>query len=528
MSRWLVETGKEEPSVVANIEGQRSKLTKQLDEQRERIDQRYEELQAILMHGQVFEVTCEDLGKKLKGLESKVGALRPVSAIYETVKIQEIDAEGIREDVEKYEPIYEKVMDEGEKLVEETSPGEEKDLLVEKLSDLITRWSGLKAKTDAYENILEKTSPLAKNYDIIKTPFVDWISATEANLDSIDPTTLRKDEVREFGQELENLQNEVDAHAREFDGVQRSGKDVMAAADEDKKVIDTELGNTGKRWLELRKRLESTKEELEKREKCLEDYEDRVNIIEEIFASCEPALAERKSYGLSDEGRKRDVTKIDELLNVLEERRPVAEELSKVYEELTNAVDENDPEAAVMNEKVNEIYAKYQELPEKLKLKKATLEKEVEYISKLNTTCRNLETSVPKVAQEFSNQSPVSTKPAVIKEQLTANEVIGKEIEKCRDELGDMEDCGKWLVENLSSDPRIIREVHERIEKAREPVDGLAAKVNQRQNQLETAALQAQEFTEYFEEFSMKIAAMEDEMGSLQAVSGVYRYELRT
>ena len=134
-----------------------------------------------------------------------------------------------------------------------------------------------------------------------------------------------------------------------------------------------------------------------------------------------------------------------------------------------------------------------------------------------------LESAVPVQTQKFDNQAPVSTKPNVIKEQMVENEAIASEVEQCRADIQDLEDCGKWLVENLPSDSGVIREVHERIAKAREPVDKLSAKVSQRQNQLETAALQAQQFADYFEEFSLKIAGVEDDLASLLPVSGIYQ-----
>ena len=105
---------------------------------------------------------------------------------------------------------------------------------------------------------------------------------------------------------------------------------------------------------------------------------------------------------------------------------------------------------------------------------------------------------------------------------MSENESVANEVEQCRADLQDLEDCGKWLVENLPSDSGVIQEVHERIAKSREPVDRLDAKVSQRKNQLETAALQAQQFADYFEEFSLKIAGVEDELAGLLPVSGLF------
>ena len=139
VGQWLSEHAADEPSVIANVEMQKTKLTKQLDEQQQKIDEKYMELQGILMHGQEFDANCEDLETKLGDLESKLATLRPVSAIYDTVKIQEIDGESLKEDLGKYEPVYKNVVEEGEQLLEDMEHGDEKDALVEKLSDLKTR-----------------------------------------------------------------------------------------------------------------------------------------------------------------------------------------------------------------------------------------------------------------------------------------------------------------------------------------------------------------------------------------------------
>ena len=130
---------------------------------------------------------------------------------------------------------------------------------------------------------------------------------------------------------------------------------------------------------------------------------------------------------------------------------------------------------------------------------------------------------MPAQSEKFEKQAPVSTKPDIIQEQMNENEAIANEVEQCFADAQDLEDCGKWLVDNLPSNSGVIQEVHEKIAKAREPVDKLSAKVSQRKNQLETAALQAQQFADYFDEFSLKIAGVEDELASFLPVSGVYQ-----
>lgn len=139
LGQWLSDHAADEPSVVANVEMQKAKFAKKIEQQEEKIDDKFAELQTALMNGQAFDENCEDLESKLSDLESKLATLRPVSAIYDTVKTQEIDGKSLKENLEKYEPVYKNVVEEGEQLVSEIEPGDEKNALVEKLCDLKTR-----------------------------------------------------------------------------------------------------------------------------------------------------------------------------------------------------------------------------------------------------------------------------------------------------------------------------------------------------------------------------------------------------
>lgn len=110
----------------------------------------------------------------------------------------------------------------------------------------------------------------------------------------------------------------------------------------------------------------------------------------------------------------------------------------------------------------------------------------------------------------------------MIKDQITENKLFATNVQQYHAELNDLEDCTEWLVGNMPSNPDDIREIHERLAKAREPVKKLAAQVDLRQNQLETAALQSQQFADYFDDFNLKLAGIEDELAGLLPVSAVY------
>ncbi len=246
----------------------------------------------------------------------------------------------------------------------------------------------MKTRSDDYEKDVGKTLPLAQKYDEVMSPFIDWLSGTETKLDLIEETALKQENIQEALKELGTIQDDVSTRARDYEAIQQCGDALLNTAQEDKKVVDAEIGNTDKRWAALRKNIQSAFDHLEKQQKTLEDFEEGVNIMDEVFTPCEAVLSERKPYGLSDDVAKREINKIDELLATIEERRPVADKIPKLYEDLTKDAEETDPEAVAMKETVNDINVKYQDVPEKLKSMKGTLESEAEHLATFNELIR--------------------------------------------------------------------------------------------------------------------------------------------
>ena len=246
------------------------------------------------------------------------------------------------------------------------------------------RWTEVKTKSDNYEQDVQKTLPLAQKYDEVKSTFIDWLTTTETKLDLVEKTALKQENIEEALKELKIIQDDVSTRARDYETLQQSGEALLNSAQDDKKVVDAELGRTDKRWLELQKTIQDTAHRLKKQQKTLEDFEEGVNIMEEVFTPCQAVLAERKPYGLNEEVAKRDVKKIDELLATIDERRPVADKIPNLYDDLTEDTEETNPEAVAMKETVNDIYMKYQEVPEQLKAMKEKLEGEAAHLESFN------------------------------------------------------------------------------------------------------------------------------------------------
>lgn len=250
------------------------------------------------------------------------------------------------------------------------------------------RWNEVERRSVEYEKDVTDTLPLSRRYYELMTPFNDWLSASEKKLDLIEKTPLKQDSIQDALKELATLQNDVNTRARDYETIKQSGEELLNSAQEDKKVVDAEFGSTDKRWVELRENTQKATGRLEKQQKALEDFEEGVDIIDGVLKPCEAVLAERKPYALRDDVAKGEIEKINELLETIEKRRPVADKIPTIYENLTKDTEDTDPEAVAMKETVNDVYAKYHDVPENLRSLKDKLEDEAEHLASFNKLIR--------------------------------------------------------------------------------------------------------------------------------------------
>lgn len=225
---------------------------------------------------------------------------------------------------------------------------------------------------------------MAQKYNEASIPFLDWLTAINTRFDLLSLAPLKHERIQNTKKELETIQNEINSQARNYASVEELGKELVNTSQQDSNVIEVELDSVKKRWQTLLNNVQNARDQLKRQENKLEDFEDGVNIMKEVFNPCEAMLSERKPLGLSEEARKQEINKIDQFLTTIEERKPVLEKIPNIYEDLATMCFEDDPEAAIMKESVDNINKKNSEIPKKLQELKETLMQENVYLAKLD------------------------------------------------------------------------------------------------------------------------------------------------
>ena len=105
---------------------------------------------------------------------------------------------------------------------------------------------------------------------------------------------------------------------------------------------------------------------------------------------------------------------------------------------------------------------------------------------------------------------------------LLVFQLLKDDIAKHREILQQAENVGQKLIDRSKQDPAVVADIHGKLNKIRDVLDKMAAKMDQRQDRLQNVLLQSQEFQVSFDDFLEKLANVEEQVARQEPVSAVY------
>lgn len=199
---------------------------------------------------------------------------------------------------------------------------------------------------------------------------------------------------------------------------------------------------------------------------------------------------------------------------LLNNRRPDLKELEKCGKHLTERTGSPD-----WQDKAAALHLKFNTLETKLHEREDLMERTVEYIVIYTTTIARVERVIPKIKQEISNLTPISTEPEEIQEQLQETEKLHATLVDDRFSLESAQEAADWLDANCDCEPERGERLKARVRVSKEALDEFIAVNNERQNALKCALMQSKEFKAASNDFIIWLNAVEDRLSSQPAVT---------
>ena len=188
----------------------------------------------------------------------------------------------IDENLSQVEPVFEKLVDLVQSLLDTSEPSEDREVLENKLDDVKIRWYCLREKVPERQEQILRVLPLARKFENIAEPFAAWLEETERRVEELEPTSLNKNEVTRKLEEIKTLRDNVVSREPELRNIENVESDLVKTASADEFIVEAQVKDLSERYEDLRKKLNEKVQKLDTVQAALKEYENSLEIVESI------------------------------------------------------------------------------------------------------------------------------------------------------------------------------------------------------------------------------------------------------
>lgn len=265
-----------------NIVGRMTKTRANFDRVAKRVDDRFDRLQIAELKSKDVEVVFDEFNEQLRKLEEEFESQSPVSAVRSTLDEQKRNTDTIDENLSQVEPVFEKLVDLVQSLLDTSEPSEDREVLEHKLDDVKIRWYCLREKVPEREEQILLVLPLARKFENITEPFTPWLDETERRVGELESISLDKDDVTRKSEEVKALREDVTAHEPELKNVENVVESLVKTASADEFIVEARMKDLSKRYDSLQKDLSERVRNLDTVHAALREYENSLEVVERI------------------------------------------------------------------------------------------------------------------------------------------------------------------------------------------------------------------------------------------------------
>lgn len=304
-----------------------------------------------------------------------------------------------------------------------SEPGPDRDALEDKLNDATQRWETVKKQAADRQEQLDQVLPLAKEFHSEIQDLKPWLSEAEKRLQTVELDSCDLRSIEKQLDTLDELKKEITERKPIVETAKETSSSLSSSCSADKYVIEGEEQDVRKRFDNLSAEVPRLEDNLTALKDALEKYNNNLTPVEELLQRTEKALASRDPTGINVDKGKEQLKAVEDLLSSLRAAEPDVNDLKEAGDKLTSAMDPKSADVPRVNQEVDAVSRRYNDLLENLNNEKDQLEKETEKALKFQDALHNLEEWLPRIEEAAAAQEPISSDPEVVKQQLQQAEV---------------------------------------------------------------------------------------------------------
>lgn len=196
----------------------------------------------------------------------------------------------LKEDVMDSDDLAQELVNRTEVLLENAEPSPDKDALQQKLNDIKARWDAVKAKTADRNEQLSELAPSLHDYYTHVDPFSDWLTSLDSKLSTQEPVSCDRKTIERQVEQAKKLVQQLEDHEPEYEKVKELAADVVKSQPDDLYVVEAQVQHLTKLWDSVSLRLNNRVQQTETVQDLVEQYEDIILPVNELFTRAEDGI----------------------------------------------------------------------------------------------------------------------------------------------------------------------------------------------------------------------------------------------
>lgn len=257
-----------------------------------------------------MQVSFDEFMDKLGTFEDQLAKQEPASAVYETVLAQRQENEELRKELTLQEPSVEKLVQNGQQVVDALEDAPEREAMEQKINELKTRWQATKAKVEDRQTHLNGVKAEAQKFRQEADSLSALVSDVEEKVREFEPLSVNMDNIAKQKDLLQQVLSRVDKLKTDIRDVAGSADELKEDAEKDIPVVEAEVEDLVARIEKLSASLDDRATQLTAIEEASHEYHVTVQKVEDVFSEAFDVVDAPVVFGTNTETACQHLAKI--------------------------------------------------------------------------------------------------------------------------------------------------------------------------------------------------------------------------
>ena len=231
-----------------------------------------------------MQVSFDEFMAKLDTFEEQLAKQQPISALHETVQVQRQENEALQKDLSLQDPVFEKLVQNGQGIVDALEDAPEREAMEKKITELKTRWQDVKDKVGDRQKQLSKVEKEALKFRQEADSLSLLLGDAEKQVDEFEPLTVDIESIAKQKELVQQIKGMVDRLKSDVRDVGGSADELKEDAQRDEPVVEAEVEDFVARIEKLSASSDQRVEQLSAIEAASHDYHVTVKKVEDVFS----------------------------------------------------------------------------------------------------------------------------------------------------------------------------------------------------------------------------------------------------